>query len=177
MKHYYVKFTLIILFLLMGYEAKAQNSQFASTTYDWQSNGGARTWTHVWPDGKVSFAYTTASDSNFADRGTAIVTYDAVNDEWIGSEGRVENEKTGFGSIAQYGSNGIVVAAHTPTDCRIYIIPDKDNIPYSSLEATSILENTYQPMWPAVMTSGPNRNIIHVIATEALNDYSAAEHI
>ena len=44
------------------------------TTYDWQSNQGARTWTIVWPDGKVNFAYTMATVNGFTDRGTGIGT-------------------------------------------------------------------------------------------------------
>ncbi|MBQ5547522.1 MAG: hypothetical protein IIT33_01610, partial [Prevotella sp.] len=32
------------------------------TTYDWQSNCGARTWTIQWPDNKVNFAFTCSSD-------------------------------------------------------------------------------------------------------------------
>ena len=141
------------------------NTELGDTWYDWQSNGGPITRTVVWPDGKVNFAFTQALDYSFSNRGTGIGTYDAVNNEWIASEGRVENEKTGFGSIARYGENGIVVAAHTAYDCRIYLISDKENIPYNSLEATSILDNTYEPYWPNVMTSGANRDIIHVIAT------------
>lgn len=140
------------------------------TYYDWQSNAGARTWTHVWPDGKVNFAYTCATLSDFSDRGTAIGTYDFANDTWIPSGGRVENEKTGFGSIAQYGTNGLVVAAHTANDCGVYIIPDKDNYTPGTIARAGTLDNTKVPTWPNVMTSGPNRNIIHVIAT-GLNDY------
>ena len=135
------------------------------TTYDWQSNKGARTWTHVWPDGKVSFAYTHAFDPSFSDRGTAIGTYDPSTDTWIPGGGRVEDERTGFGTIAQYGANGIVVASHTGSDTRVYIIANKDNIEPNSVSATSILDNTYDISWPNVMTSGPNHNIIHVIAT------------
>ena len=44
------------------------------STYDWQSNCGARTWTIQWPDGKINFAYTQASDNSFATRGTGIGT-------------------------------------------------------------------------------------------------------
>ena len=135
------------------------------TYYDWQSNAGARTWTTVWPDGKVSFAFTIAKESNFADRGTAIGTYDSANDEWIPSDGRVENEKTGFGSIAKYGANGIVIAAHTATECHVFIAPDKDNIAPNSVPAVCALDNTYDPTWPVVMTSGANRDIIHIAVT------------
>lgn len=135
------------------------------TTYDWQSNGGARTWTHVWPDGKVNFAFTQATNSTYTDRGTGIGTYDAINDVWTASSSRVENEKTGFGSIAQYGTNGIVVAAHTATQCGIYIIPDKDNYTPGTIMRAGTLDPTKDPCWPSVMTSGPNRDIIHVVAT------------
>jgi len=140
------------------------------TTYDWQSNAAARTWTLVWPDGKVNFAFTCATDESFSDRGTAIGTYDAVNDEWIPSGGRVENEKTGFGTIARYGENGIIVAAHTSTQCGVYMIEDKDNITANSVPVVSYLDPTYDPCWPNVMTSGANRDIIHVIATANASD-------
>jgi hypothetical protein len=131
------------------------------TYYDWQSNQGPRSWTIVWPDGKVNFAFTCATSSTFTDRGTAIGTYDAVNDEWIPSDGRVENEKTGFGSIARYGENGIVIAAHTATNTGIYIAEDKDNIVPNSLPAAIYTDNGSYTH-PAVMTSGANRDIIHL---------------
>ena len=139
------------------------------TTYDWQSNSGARTWTINWPDGKVSFAYTVAYEENFSDRGTGIGTYDPVADEWIPLGGRIENEKTGFGSIARYKDNGIVVAAHTATDLKVFIVEDKDNMTPNSVPA---IYNTGKDWYshPAVMTSGPNRDIIHMVAAEFTGD-------
>ena len=135
------------------------------TVYDWQTNAAIINRTIVWPDGKISFAYTYSSDESYADRGTNIGTYDYENDEWILGGGRVETEKTGFGSIARYGENGIVVAAHTATECGIYLIEDKDNITPGCAEAKPKLNNDKEPTWPVVMTSGPNRDIIHVLAT------------
>ena len=135
------------------------------TYYDWQSNAGPITRTIVWPDGKVNFAYTIALVDGYADRGTGIGTYDAVNDEWIPLEGRVETEKTGFGSIARYKENGIVVAAHTATECPIYILENKDDLAAGILSRAGTLNGTYDPCWPNVMTSGPNRDIIHVVVT------------
>ncbi|KWW26189.1 MAG: hypothetical protein F082_10 [bacterium F082] len=133
------------------------------TTYDWQSNSGARTWTIVWPDNKINFGYTMATDpSSFADRGTGIGTYDYNNDEWIPLGGRIENEKTGFGSIARYKENGIVVAAHTASNMGVYIVEDKDNMTPNSVPA-SLYTNNGSYTHPAVMTSGANRDIIHVV--------------
>ena len=111
------------------------------STYDWQSNQGARTWTIVWPDGKVNFAYTLATESGFGDRGTGIGTYDYENDEWIALGARVENEKTGFGSIARYKDNGIVVGAHTSTNTGIYIIEDRNNMAPNSVPVAIYTNN------------------------------------
>jgi hypothetical protein len=143
-----------------------EGTEIDFTWYDWQSNDGARTWTHVWDNGKVDFAFTQSTDdSPFSSRGTGIVTYDSNTGEWSGMGGRVENEKTGFGSIAQYGQNGLVVAAHTASDCRVYVTDDRDAVTAGSMSVTSVLDNTYEPCWPNVMTTGANRDIIHVIAT------------
>ena len=143
------------------------------TTYDWQSNAAARTWTINWPDGKVSFAYTIATDESFSDRGTGIGTYDPVADEWIHCDSRVEPVKTGFGTIARYGENGIVVAAHTATQCGIWLVEDKDNITPECATFVSWFDPTYDPCWPNVMTSGPNHDIIHVVNTAYAADGQA----
>ena len=140
------------------------------TTYDWQTYAGPRTWTIVWPDGKVNFAYNVAYQEGFGDRGTGIGTYDSTTDEWIPLGGRIENEKTSFGSIARYRQNSIVVAAQTETQCGVYIVEDKDDMTPNSVPAISYLDHTFDPSYPAVMTSGANRDIIHVVATANIAD-------
>ena len=135
------------------------------TTYDWQTNAGPRNWTIQWPDGKVNFAFTCASDNSFSDRGTAIGTYDSNTDEWIPLGGRIESEKTDFGSIARYRDNGIVVVANTNTACGVYIVEDKDNMAPNSVAPNCYLDPTNEPYCPVVMTSGHEREIIHIIAT------------
>jgi hypothetical protein len=135
------------------------------TTYDWQTYVGPRTWTIVWPDGKVNFAYNVAYQEGFSDLGTGIGTYDSTTDEWIPLGGRIENEKTRFGSIARYRDNSIVVAAQTELQCGVYIVEDKDEMTPCSVPPTSYLDPTYEPSCPNVMTSGANRDIIHVVAT------------
>ena len=133
------------------------------SAYDWQTNHGFINRTVVWPDGKVNFAYTYASDASYADRGTAIGTYDSNTDEWIPMEGRIEADRTGFGSIARYGENGLVVAAHTSNNLNVYIVEDKDNMTPNT--ATAAL-NIGTDVWshPCVATSGPNHDIIHMVA-------------
>ncbi len=138
------------------------------TTYDWQTNAGMRNQTVVWEDGFAAACWTTASNANFSDRGTGIAWYDPEADSWFSSEGRVESEKTGFGTIARYGANGLVVAAHTATACALYINEDFRN--GGTWEDPIYLDNTYGPCWPVVQTSGANHDIIHVLATASEND-------
>ena len=135
------------------------------TTYDWQANAGPINRTIIWPDGKVNFAYTFASDASYSDRGTTIGTYDYNNDEWIPLGGRIETEKTGFGSIARYKDNGIVVAAHNANTGCVFIVEDRNNMSPNSVQAVSYLEGSNEPTWPVVMTSGADRDIIHILIT------------
>ena len=143
------------------------------STYDWQTNAGYITRTIVWPDGKVNFAYTMSSDNSYSDRGTGIGTYDAVNDEWIPLGGRIENEKTGFGSIARYKENGIVIASHNASTVGLFIVEDRDQL--ASLQGTVpavnyIPDSGIEPTWANVMTSGDNRDIIHIVYTSYSQD-------
>ena len=141
------------------------------TIYDWQTNWGNINRTIVWPDGKVNFAYTCASDNTYSDRGTAIGTYDFNTDEWIPMGGRIENEKTGFGSIARYKDNGIVVASHNASTVGIFIVEDKDNMAPNSVPAVNYIPDSgIEPTWADVMTSGANRDIIHVVYTSYSQD-------
>ena len=170
-------FTLALIMLLAttGYSQAKKMSLTRSdgeldyTTYDWQTNWGNINRTIVWPDGKVSFAYTISDTESFIDIGTGIGTYDSNTDEWIPLYGRVEIEKTYFGSIARYQENSIVVAANTTSSVGVYIVEDKDNMMPNSAFAVSYLNPINEPTCPVVMTSGSNRDIIHIIATGSDN--------
>ena len=147
------------------------------TVYDWQTNWSNINRTIVWPDGTVNFAYNYALDDSFSDCGTGIGTYNAITDEWIPLQGRIENEKTSFGSIARYQDNSIVVAAQTATECCVYIVEDKDNMSPNSVHRVSALDPTFDPRCPNVMTSGANRDIIHVVTTANGADGTGANDV
>ncbi len=148
-----------------GLNKTRSDGELDYTIYDWQTNWSNINRTIVWPDGTVNFAYNYALDDSFSDCGTGIGSYNAINDEWIPSDGRIETEKTCFGSIARYQENSIVVAAQTDYMCGLYIVEDKDNITPNSVPPVSYLNPSYDPRCPNVMTSGANRDIIHVVAT------------
>ena len=140
--------------------------------YDWHTNTAAKNVTMNFPDGCVGFAYTISTDENHSDRGTDIIIYNPNTDEWTTTEGKIEEEKTGFGCAARYGQNGIVVVSRNAVtlNCGVYIIEDKDNLPASGtvkpiIEWTKDDRNIH---FPTVMCTGPNHDHIHILFT-ALN--------
>ena len=145
--------------------------ELSPTTYDWQSNMAARNFTAVWPDGYAVMCYTQATDASYSDRGTGLAIWDPAVGEWEYTAARVEGVKTGFGSISRYGENGLVVAAHTSSDCRIFIVEDfrQGNRDFGQgivLPTTGEDGRTYDPCWPIVQCSGANLDIIHIMTTE-----------
>ena len=140
--------------------------------YDWQTNTAAKNATMNFPDGCVGFAYTISTDGSHTDRGTDIIIYNPNTDEWTTTEGKIEEEKTGFGCAARYGENGIVVVSRNAVtlNCGVYIIEDKDNLPATGtvkpiIEWTKDDRNIH---FPTVMCTGPNHDHIHILFT-ALN--------
>ena len=147
------------------------DSELDYSFYDWQTNTAARDLTMNFPDGCVGFAYTISTDANHTDRGTNIVIYNPATDEWTTSGGKIEDRKTGFGSAARYGDNGVVVVSRDASTlkCGVYIIEDKDNLPTTGTVAPIIEWEVDQNIhFPAVMCSGPDHKHIHILFT-ALN--------
>lgn len=153
---------------MMTYPSYAELSQ---TIYDWQSNSAQRNFTAVWPDGYAVMCYTQATDASYSDRGTGLAIWDPAVGEWEYTEARVEGVQTGFGSIARYKENGLVIAAHTSNDCRIFIVEDfrEGNRDFGEgivLPTTGDDGRTQDPCWPSVQCSGENLDIIHIMNTE-----------
>lgn len=144
-------------------------TELAYSTYDWQSNMGARNFTAVWPDGFAVMCYTLATDQSFSDRGTGLAWFDPAVGEWEFNEGRAETVKTGFGSISRYKENGLVIAAHTATDLRIFIAEDFRNDPTQSFGDGIVVPVTsgVDPCWPVVQCSGENLDIINILCTNS----------
>lgn len=142
--------------------ASPSETELAPTFYDWQTNQGPRNFTAVWPDGYAVVAYTQSlEEGSMSDRGTGLSIFDPATGEWTFTEGRVEPERTGFGSIARYGENGLVVAAHTSTAVGIYINEDFRN--GGEWSEPIYLSEEMGGAWPIIACSGENNDIIHVI--------------
>lgn len=147
-----------------------EETELSFSAYDWQSNASARNFTAVWPDGFAVMCYTQATDQNYSDRGTGLAIWDPAVGEWEFTESRVEGIKTGFGSIARYKENGLVVAAHTANDLRIFLVEDfregnRDFGEGITLPMASGIDATH----PAVQCSGENLDIVNVLAANFQN--------
>ena len=140
------------------------------TNYDLQANGFLANRMVRWDDNTLSIVATlsTAGTSAAPDRGTG---YNYYNGSEFGDmpEARIEGVKTGWPSIAKYGANGEIIVAHTGTKLIYYTRATKGegewvgpkDIPNPELGGTA-----EEMTWPRVITSGPNNDIIHVIAAD-----------
>lgn len=146
--------------------AAESETELSQSYYDWQSNAAKRNFTAVWPDGYAVMCYTQSMDENYTTRGTGLAIWDPAVGEWEYTENRVESVKTGFGSIARYKENGLVIAAHTATDLRIFIVEDfrDGNRSFGEGEVLPAPAGS-DPCWPVVQCSGENLDIIHVLCT------------
>ena len=142
--------------------------ELSQTFYDWQSNMGPRNYTAVWPDGYAVMCYTQSTNENHTDRGTGLAIWDPAVGEWEFTEARVEGVKTGFGSIARYKENGLVVAAHCASDARIFIVEDfrEGNRDFGEGIALPVTTGV-DPVWPVVQCSGENLDIINILITNS----------
>ena len=154
-----------------------KSTELDYTTVDWQTNTAAKNWTMHFPDGCLGFTWIASFEGDYSDRGTGIGIYNPYTDEWTTSNGLVEDHKTGFGTAARYGENGIVVVSRNPTTltCEVYIIEDKDNLPSGTLAPIFIMKDEYNPHFPTVMCTGPDHRHIHILVTalnQTINDQS-----
>ncbi|MDD2204445.1 MAG: T9SS type A sorting domain-containing protein [Bacteroidales bacterium] len=142
-----------------GNMLSSETFELGMTYYDWQTNSGARNHIVSWEDGFISAVFTQALDATYATRGTGLATYNGS--EWTPSEGRIESQRTGFGAIARYGASGLVIASHGSAGLIIATTDSRDGGTWTEHTVPS----GGVPMWASVMTSGENRDIIHILAT------------
>ena len=140
------------------------------TTYDLQSNGWCSNRMYQLPNGSAAVAATMSHEPNqsFADRGTGYNFYNAETGEWLEQpEVRVEQMRTGWPTIAQWGDNGEILISHSPLRCWTREVAGQGEWEYRGELPMHPEEYPYDyedASWPRVATSGDHHNIIHVIA-------------
>ena len=154
------------------------------TNYDLQSNGFVANRMTRFADGSVGVTATWdySGSSSFPDRGTGYNIYLSANDDLLypdGPESRIEQEKTGWPSYAQWGADGEIVVSHTGTGLVCYTREKKAEGEWTRHEIPNPdLGLPAQEMtWARVITSGANHDVIHVIAADQDSDVLADTYL
>ena len=146
-----------------------EDAETMNTTYDLQSNSWCSNRMYQLPNGSVGIVATMSHEENqtASDRGTGYNFYNGETEEWQEiPEERLEEMRTGWPTIAQWGETGEIMISHSPCRCWTREVAGEGEWQYMG-------ELPYVPegypydgeniSWPRVTTSGDNHNIIHVI--------------
>ncbi|MBR6227423.1 MAG: T9SS type A sorting domain-containing protein [Bacteroidales bacterium] len=147
--------------------------QTMRTLYDLQTNKIVGNRMYRFEDGTLGVTATMGqTPSAYSDRGTGYDYYNGTafifEEEENPVTGRIESMKTGWPSYCQYGPKGEIVVSHTGSNLVYYTREIKgegewqgpNEIPNPVWLGTSDSDMT----WPRVVTTGPDHDILHVIA-------------
>lgn len=137
-----------------------------TTFYDLQTNGSQAPKIYAHPDGTISAVWTTMA-SAASSRGTGYNYYNGNN--WINSSSssdRIENVRTGWGTMTCVGNAEIVASHNGTTALVIGVCPQKgsNNWTFTTLEGPAASNGSQTStclLWPAMVSIG---NTIHLIA-------------
>ena len=145
-----------------------EDAETMDTYYDLQSNSWCSNRMYQLPNGNVGIVATLSLESNqtASDRGTGYNFYDAASQSWNEMpETRVEPNRCGWPTIAQWGDEGEILISHAPLGVYTREVAGqgewvyRGTLPYSP----EGFEYNDDFAWPRVATSGDHHNIIHVI--------------
>ncbi len=144
---------------------KAADIVVGNTRYDLVSNASTPGRIYAFADGTVGAAWTYGMDDpGFADRGSG---YNYYNGSTWGPvpTARIEASRTGWSNYQPYGANGEIVCAHTGGTAGI-LFSWRETKGTGTWNSFNLQGPTgYQDLlWPRMVTSGEDHNIIHVIA-------------
>jgi len=143
---------------------RAADIVIGETWYDLQSNSSMANRIYAFDDGTIAATWTRGmTPTSYADRGTGYNYYDGSS--W-GSypDERIEDVRTGWPSIAPYGANGEIVVSHMGADGLKFSW--RENKGEGDWNYFTLAGPAEQPdlLWPRMVTSGENHDVIHVIA-------------
>ena len=146
-----------------------------ATYYDLQTNGSMPQKMVAHQDGTISAVWTTNGPTSYTTRGTGYNYYNGSS--WVNpasSTDRIENVRTGWGTMTCVGNAEIVASHNGSTALVIGICPQKgtQNWTFTTLQGPSISGPSGAStclLWPSLASSG---NTVHLIAcTESDNGY------
>ena len=149
-----------------------EETAIGNTYYDLQSNSLLQNRIYRWENGSIGAVWTRGLESppDFPDRGTGYNFFDGT--DWGQSPvSRIESEKTGWPSYGPLGPNGEIVVSHKISMGNfVLFISSREEKGVGDWNET-IYTGTPGPgsiAFPRVQTSGPDRNIIHILANSMM---------
>jgi hypothetical protein len=136
-----------------------------STQYDLQSNASCQNRLYLYSDGKMGGTWTRGVNSpSFAERGTGYNFFDGT--AWgTPPNARIENERCGWDSYEPLGPTGEIVVAHNDASgLHISTRAVRNSGPWTGV-VLSGPASAPDISWPRMITSGPDHNYIHIIAS------------
>ncbi len=127
----------------------------------------------VFDDGTAAAVWTRGSETgvpNFPERGTGYNYFDGTN--WgADPSARIEDVRTGWPSIAPYGADGEIVVAHTLNNTGLMFSwrEHKGTGTWQHFTLTGPAPDNMDLTWARMITTGPNHNVIHIIACAGFN--------
>jgi hypothetical protein len=134
------------------------------TWYDLQSNSSMANRIYAFDDGTIGATWTRGmTPTTYADRGTGYNYFDGTSWGAYPDE-RIEDEKTGWPNYAPYGANGEIVVAHMSANGLKFSW--RENKGEGDWNHFTLAGPAEEPglLWPRMVTSGENHDVIHVIA-------------
>jgi hypothetical protein len=135
------------------------------TKYDLQTNSSNQNRIYKFSDGKIAAtAQWSHQDGGWTDRGSGYNIFDGS--AWgTPPTARIEDEKTGWPSIAPLGPNGEIVVSHTMLDgLKVCTRQIKGQGSWTQT-VLSGPAGAVDISWPRMVTNGPDHNYVHIIAT------------
>jgi len=138
------------------------------TIYDLQTNYSSQNRLYLFDDHTIGATWTRGmTTTTFPDRGTGYNYYNGT--EWGPQpEARIESMKTGWPSIAAYGTDGEIVCSHSGNDNGL-IISYRDTKGTGDWTQFQLIgpAGSEKIEWPRMVTNGPDFTNLHVLALTA----------
>ena len=147
-----------------------QDIVIGHTWYDLQSNSSIDHRMYIYDDGTMGGVWTMSLEAAWTDRGTGYNYYDGT--EWGPMPtARIDPERTGWPTYQPYGENGEIVCAHTGSSGLVFSYREtKGEGEWQSFYFYGPA-GTGGLVWPRMITTGENHDVIHVIASLFDEDY------
>ncbi len=133
-------------------------TQLGTTWYDLWSNNVYGNRYHQFSDGTRAATWIFSAEAAFTDRGTGYNYYDG-NAWGPQPAARIENVRTGWGSITSWGENGEIVIAHNANNLELSRRETKGTGAWTEFNYAGLTK----PTWPKVVCSGENNQYVHVM--------------